>query len=321
MNELDFLSMNTFSGLNRSFCLLWSVLGLLWLVPTARAWNASGHMTVAAMTYDQLPPAARARWSEQLKANPDYPKWQAAEPKDQPDFDEGRYLFMRAATWPDDIRKSGSPYEHGVWHYVDYPLVEPDFPMLPAPADTEDILFAITRCETVLRDEQSTPVDRGAYLAWLIHLVGDLQQPLHCAELVSPEYPLPGADRGGNLFWVSVGGAPVNLHWFWDCALGTALDGRELIARGRELQARFPREKLPELTQSTDPRAWSLEGRALCLDAVYRHGELKGSTKQGPNDPTLPEGYFAAAHALAERRVVLAADRLADLLGTLDAKR
>ena len=277
-------------------------------------------MTIASMTFDQLSPADRTRWSELLRSNPDYAKWQAAEPKDQPDFDEGRYLFMRASTWPDDIRKSGSPYDHPVWHYVDYPLVAPDFPMEPAPADTEDILSAIGKCEGVARDEKAAAADRAAALSWLIHLVGDLQQPLHCAELISPEYPAPGGDRGGNLFWVSVGGAPVNLHWFWDCASGTTLDHRELIGRGRELLARFPREKLPELTQATDPKAWSLEGRALCLDVVYRRGELKGAKQQGPDDPGLPEGYFAAAHALAERRVVLAADRLADLLGGLGVR-
>ena len=308
------------SSLYRGLFLLLCGSTLFWYLPAARAWNATGHMTIASMTYDQLPPAARARWTEVLKGNPDYAKWQAAEPKDQPDFDEGRYLFLHASTWPDEIRKSGSPYDHPVWHYVDYPLVEPDFPLLPAPTDTEDILSALARCQGVLRDEKASATDRGAYLAWLIHLVGDLQQPLHCAELVSPVYPLPGGDRGGNAFWVSVGGAPINLHWFWDSLPGTALDHRELLAKGRELAARFPREKLPELAQATDPKAWSLEGRALCLDAVYKHGELKGATKQGPDDPMLPEGYFAAAHAVAERRVALAADRLADVLGRLEEK-
>ena len=283
----------------------------------ARAWNATGHMTIASMTYDQLTPEARTRWSELLKSNPDYAKWQAAEPKDQPDFDEGRYLFMKASTWPDDIRKSGSPYEHSVWHYIDYPLVEPDFPLEPAPTDTEDVLSAIAKCTSIVLDAQAAAVDRAAALSWLIHLVGDLQQPLHCAELISPDYPRPSGDRGGNLFWVNVGGAPINLHWFWDSLPGTSLDHRELIARGRELAAKLPRKKLPELTQATDPKAWSLEGRALCLEAVYKHGELKGAKTQGPDDPPLPEGYLATAKAAAERRVVLAADRLADLLGGL----
>ena len=299
----------------RGCLLLINLLGSM--VPAARAWNPTGHMVIASMTYDQLAPAERARWTEWLRQHPDFARWQAAAPKDQPDFDEGRYLFMKASTWPDDIRKTGSPYDHPVWHYIDYPLEEPDFSPAPAPANTEDILFGIDRCKGVLSDAKAAPVERAAYLSWLIHLVGDLQQPLHCAALISPAYPKPGGDRGGNLFYVAVGGAPINLHWFWDCLPGTALAGRELTEQGRRLAERLPRAALPELEQARDPKAWSLEGRALCLEAVYRHGELRGAPQQGPDDPPLPEGYFAEAHQVAERRVALAAYRLADTLAAL----
>ena len=309
--------MNTLLSTFRRPVLLLLCLAAGWVAPRALAWNATGHMTIASMTYDQLSPEARMHWTELLKQHPDFAKWEAAEPKDQPDFELGRYLFMKASTWPDDIRKSGSPYDHPVWHYIDYPLAEPDFPPEPAPTDTEDILFGIGRCESVLRDEKAAAGDRAASLSWLIHLVGDLQQPLHCAAFISPDYPRPGGDRGGNLMWFSVGGAPVNLHWFWDCLPGTTLNYHELVEQGRKLAAKFPAPALPELTQATDPKAWSLEGRALCLEAVYKHGALRGAKQQGPDDPPLPEGYFAAAHAVAERRVVLAADRLASTLDAL----
>ncbi len=288
-------------------------------VSSAWAWNPTGHMLIASMTYDQLPPAARARWTELLKQHPDFAKWAATEPKDQPDFDEGRYLFMRASTWPDDIRKSGSPFEHSVWHYIDYPLEGPEFRDEPAPTSTEDALFGIARCQTGLEDGKAPAGDRAASLSWLIHLVGDLQQPLHCATLISPDYPKPGGDRGGNLMYFSVGGAPVNLHWFWDCLPGTSLDHRELIEKGRQLAGKFPRAELPELTQARDPKAWSQEGRALCLEAVYQHGALAGAKQAGPDDPPLPAGYLAAARAVADRRVALAAYRLADVLGELKA--
>ena len=249
--------------------------------------------------------------------HPDYPKWEATEPKDQADFDQGRYLFMRASTWPDDIRKSGSPYDHPVWHYVDYPLQAPDFPLDPAPTDTEDVLFGINRCETVLNDHTASDTDRAAHLSWLIHLVGDLQQPLHCAAFITPEHPKPAGDRGGNLQFFTVGGVPVNLHWFWDCLPGTTLDHRDLLEMAHKLETKFPRTALPELTQTVDPKAWSLEGRAICLEAVYKHGALAGASTAGPDDPSLPEGYLAAAHAVAERRVALAGYRLADVLSFL----
>lgn len=296
------------------------LIGAAWWLCTASAawaWNPTGHMVIASMTYDQLSPETRSRWAALLRQHPDFAKWEAAAPKGQPDFDEGRYLFMRASTWPDDIRKTGNPFDHPVWHYVDYPLIAPDFPEEPAPTGTEDVLFGIARCETVLVDAKTPDGDRAAYLSWLIHLVGDLQQPLHCAALVTPEYPGPGGDRGGNLFYVSVGGAPINLHWFWDCLPGTTLDSQELLEKGRQLSSKFPRGALPELETARDPKAWSLEGRALCLEAVYRNGALVGARQAGPDDPGLPAGYLAAAHAVAERRLAVAADRLADILRAL----
>ncbi len=284
-------------------------------MPAARAWNATGHMVIASMAYDQLPPAQRTRWTELLKSHPDFDKWQAAAPKDAAGFDLGRYLFMRASTWPDDIRKSGSPYDHPVWHYVNYPLVPPDFPMQPAPTGTEDVLSAIDRCEKTVADPADPPADRAAHLAWLIHLVGDLQQPLHCGTMITPEFPAPDGDHGGNLFFVSVGGAPITLHWLWDTLPGNLLDGGELVERSTQLAAKFPRSSLPELTTARDPKAWSLEGRALCIDAVYRRGALPGGKEISIGLPLLPTGYVATARALADRRVALAGYRLADTLG------
>jgi len=46
---------------------------------------------------------------------------------------------------------------------------------------------------------------------------------------------------------------------------------------------------------------------------AYQNGELKGSPKQD-DAPTLPDGYTKKAKAVAERRIVLAGYRLADLL-------
>src|SRR5262245_3362668 len=53
-------------------------------------------------------------------------------------------------------------------------------------------------------------------LAWLFHLVGDLHQPLHTAQLFAVEYPQ--GDRGGNEICVRVthAGHPMDLHRFWD---------------------------------------------------------------------------------------------------------
>jgi hypothetical protein len=45
--------------------------------------------------------------------------------------------------------------------------------------------LAIAQSEKALADNTISPELRAVYLAWLIHLVGDLHQPLHCASLVN----------------------------------------------------------------------------------------------------------------------------------------
>ncbi len=274
-------------------------------------------MVIASMAYDQLPPDQRIGWVDLLKTHPDFEKWQATAPGDAPDFDLGRYLFMRASTWPDDIRKSGSPWDHPPWHHVDYPLHTPDYRLEPPLADVPNALTAIAACKKILAEPGSIPADRAASLSWLIHLVGDLQQPLHSANVVNAEFPAPDGDHNALLVFVSVAGSPITLHWLWDCLPGDFVDGVAVAARGKELTARFPRGTLPELTRATNPAAWSLEGRALAIDAAYLRGAL-AVAKDARDAPPLPPGYLSAARALADRRVALASYRLADTLSTLE---
>ncbi len=267
------------------------------------------------MAYRQLSPAARARWVGVLEGHPEASRWKETCPVAVPGLDVGAWLFMRAGNWPDEIRRSGSPYDHPVWHYVDYPLRAPDYPLLPAPAGEENVLTAIEACRRVLADPAASAPDQGAHLAWLIHLVADLAQPLHCAELFNDQFPAPEGDRGGNRFFILFAGNPMNLHWFWDSVVAQNLDPAAVSREAGRLASRYPCSDLPELLHATDPTAWSLEGRAVAVESVYRRGALRGSpTKDDRDLPPLPADYLLAAKAVGERRLVLGACRLADLL-------
>jgi hypothetical protein len=290
------------------------ILAIVWQPVSARAWNSTGHMIIASMAYDQLSPVTREKWVALLRQHPAFAAWQQTFPKEEPNLEFGRYLFMRASSWPDDIRRSGSPYDHPTWHYIDYPLEMPNCPMVPAPANTEDILFGLSHSEKILHDPAAAPADRAASLSWIIHLVGDIQQPLHCVTLVNTTYPAPEGDRGGNLFFVSLAGLPINLHAVWDSLPGSLLDSQEITLRAKQLNGKFPRVGLPELSSASDPLAWSLEGRALAIDAVYLRGTLPGGRNPNGPLPPLPAGYMAASRALADRRLALGGDRLADTL-------
>ena len=168
-----------------------------------------------------------------------------------------------------------------------------------------------------MEDAAVAPAERAASLSWIIHLVGDIQQPLHCVTLINAVYPKPEGDRGGNLFFISIAGNPINLHAVWDSLPGSLMDSQELMVRAKELSDKFPRTSLPELTQAPDPLAWSLEGRGLAIDAVYRHGTLPGGREANALLPPLPSGYMAASRALADRRMAVGGYRLAHMLEQL----
>lgn len=231
--------------------------------------------------------------------------------RDKPDFDLDMYVFMRASTWADEIRRRDNPYDHPHWHFVDYPLKPKAFPVEPSPAPEDDALYGIAQCEKVLSDLKPSAQERGLYLAWMIHLVGDLHQPLHCASLVNNTYPQ--GDKGGNDFYVKPGERGISLHSFWDGLLGTSGKPQAHVNYAIQIESEHPRKSLKELKKHKTPKEWSLEGRGLAVEKAYRRGELKGSVNR-EDAPELPEGYTKEAKAVAEKQAALAGYRLADEL-------
>ena len=283
-------------------------LSLVLLPDFAMAWSGPGHVVIAAEAFRELSPELKAQVFDALKAHPDFAKWQKAY-HPNPNFDLAAYVFMRSSTWPDEIRRSGSQYDHPNWHFIDYPLRPPAFPLESGPKPTDDVLFGVAECEKTLSDTNAASELRAAYLSWLIHLVGDIHQPLHCASLFSDAYT--NGDRGGNDFYVKLTQAGVRLHGVWDNLLGSSSNPRARWNYAIELDAKFPKASLPELTAHPTPKEWSLESRELAIEKAYLRGELKGGTN-ATNAPGLPTGYTKQAKAVAERQGALAGYRLAD---------
>src|SRR2546421_4401374 len=196
------------------------LLLFLFSVESALGWSSAGHMVIAAEAYRELPTRFKKRAIELLKSHPDYEKWEKAFAAGPGNLDLDTYVFLRSSTWPDEIRRHGSEYDHPRWHYINYPLEGPAFAFLPGPIPDDDILYGINRCEKILSDKNTTAEERAAHLSYLIHLIGDLHQPLHCATWISASYPAPEGDKGGNDFYIKPAHEPIRLHSFWDQLLG-----------------------------------------------------------------------------------------------------
>jgi len=273
------------------------------------AWSGAGHMVIAAETWHELSPGLRNEVTELLKAHPEYEKWKESFQPGAANLDLAEYVFMRASTWPDEIRRHHSKFDHPQWHYINYPLKPPKFPIEPGPSPADDIIYGIEQCEKILGDTKSSSEERAVYLSWIIHLIGDLHQPLHCSALVNETY-LAG-DKGGNDFYAKPGSRGIKLHSLWDGLLGTSGKPQSRINYALEIQSEHPRKSLPELKAAKTPKEWSLESRDLAIEQAYLRGKLTGSTR-AEDAPGLPEGYTKAAKLVAEKQAALAGYRLAD---------
>ena len=275
------------------------------------AWSGPGHMVVAAIAYRDFSADERHKVSELLKNHPDYSKWTNSFSAELAPVDLETFVFMRSSTWPDEIRRKGNPYDHPYWHFVDYALEPPAFLDKPSPFPTNDILYGIARSEKMLSDPNASPEEKAVYLSWLIHLIGDLHQPLHCATLVNADYPAPSGDKGGNGFFVKPNARGVNLHSVWDQALGTTANPRTAYTYAIQLGKEHSRSNLTELVAHKTVEAWSKETRTIAIESGYLHGNLKGS-KEADTAPPLPDGYTKNMKSVAEKQAAVSGFRLAD---------
>jgi S1/P1 Nuclease len=300
---------------------LWLALLIVYsaLAPTpAAAWSSNGHMMIAALAYRSLPADQKAAWAALLHHHPEYDVWQQEFDAVGVEMEFGEYLFMRASIWPDQLRRSGDPNDRPTWHYTNFPLVPDAFAIAETLTPDNDVLFGIEKSSRVLRSRREDAANRAVHLSWLLHLVGDLHQPLHAATLVNDVYPK--GDRGGNDFFIRPRSNRdgINLHAFWDQLLGTSGNVREVRNQATLLGHTYTRLTLLELRDATDARGWALESRQLCIDAVYLNGSLDGEREARRDEaPVLPVAYSTRAKQVAERRAALAAYRLADVLADL----
>lgn len=287
------------------------------------AWDDFGHMTVAAVAWRRLTPAARAQATQLLRLNPDYPRWvERAAPGEQ-----SMIAFLRAATWADAIKHEAGyrddgerpegpqanqnigyedRREHRYWHYIDVPF-SPDgaaLPMIPTP----NAATRIADFRNVLADPAASADLKSYDLTWLLHLVGDIHQPLHAVSRFTQD--LPQGDLGANRVRLCDPPCHQELHYFWDQAIG-----RGGTSEARALARQLPR---PPADQVADTRIqdWVEESGAIARRVVYAAPVGAGA---GPY--ALTPAYRARARIVARERVALAGRRLAVLLNTAFAPR
>jgi hypothetical protein len=308
---------------------------VLALLPTSlMAWGPIGHMTVDYVAYERLTPTTKMRMRDLLKLNPDYSNWEKQIPAGTSPEDHDRIIFMIAATWADDI-KGESQYKddgpdpggnvpdgasssqnigysdllrHRYWHFVDLPF-SPDGTKLP-PIPTPNAETQIDVFRAVLASAQ--PDELKSYdLVWLLHLIGDLHQPLHATTHVT-EIQGQG-DAGGNLVKLK-GDAASNLHSYWDDLPGSDCQfcSNKLhcvdraIVLGKSLHSAEGKA-----AHNTKTAIWTQESFEAARAIVYRAPIGVGD---GPYTIVPSSEYEIRAERVARTRIALAGWRLAEVL-------
>ncbi|MGH8151097.1 MAG: S1/P1 nuclease [Steroidobacteraceae bacterium] len=250
----------------------------------ALAWGNEGHRIVALIAADGLSPAARAEVARLLGP-------------DDRDADV-RDAMEAVSTWADDIRRERPDTER--WHFVDIEISAGGYDAARDCPDDDCVVAQIAKDERVVADVRLAGPERAEALRFLIHFVGDIHQPLHCAD---------DHDRGGNAVRVAIGGEETNLHAVWDTKVVAAL-GHDPRAVAADLAARItPQER--RAWSRGGPAAWANESFAIAKRDIF--GPLHGAGESGEL-VALPDDYAVRERPVAARQLEKAGVRLAMVL-------
>ena len=288
------------------------LVGLLWLVGSpARAWLGDGHMATGALAYDALmrrDPQAAAAVLRLMRAHPDRARFDAnLGALEGPARD--RRTFELMARWPDEVRRT--PYDRDSWHY-DQKVVSGVRYALPFGFGGARRAFGAELRR--LRDSRAPAGDRAVALCWLLHIVGDMHQPVHAGLWMDARFPL--TDEGGNRSWIRAapGEPPQKLHWFWDSAGGLArLHLESPAALEAAIAQAHPDDGRPAQAEAADYDGWVAESRELARAVAYRRGALFLGRSPEEARPA-PADYQAQVQAASLERLALASRRTAALL-------
>jgi hypothetical protein len=262
------------------------------------AWNAEGHMVVAQIAYNHLDAAVKAKCDALIAVPLTYGS-------------SANNTFVTAACWADDYKSSLGT---AIWHYIDLPFSLDGTSTAGVGTASFDVVQAINQCIFTLGSSTAAQTNQATSLRYLLHFMGDIQQPLHSSTAVSASHP--GGDAGGNGF--SLMGTWGNLHSLWDAGGGFLSDSlsRPLTANNQttvDAKISVIETAYPYSANSgtiPNPMDWAQEGMGLAQTVSY-----VGIT----NNTTPSSGSLSNAQATAKQRMAAGGHRLADLLNTLFA--
>ncbi len=259
---------------HRGIAALSTLLAALLWAPYGWSWGPLAHRVTARMAESRLTPRALAAVRDLLGP--------------------GQRL-EDAAVWADDQREvPGSE----TWHYVNVPVSQARYDAKFCPSKG-CVVSKIEEFRLVLADPKAPKPAKRRALTFLVHLIGDLHQPLHVGD---------NGDRGGNLLQVLFFGEGSNLHRVWDSQIMERhTDNKQVWLWDMTYMAK-PR-MVEEWSKGT-PADWATESLAIAKEA-YRIPGRQTLIRRGAK---LGGDYVAFALPVIQRQLAKAAVRIAFVL-------
>jgi len=146
-------------------------------------WGQTGHRVVGEIAYNHLTNKAKRNIQRLLKGE----------------------SLATISTFADEIKSDNAYRKYSTWHYVNFKVGETYESSEKNPKG--DLVQGIRICQQIISDPKSNDEDKIFHLKLLVHLIGDLHQPLHIGR---------AEDRGGNAIKVKWFRGKTNLHSVWD---------------------------------------------------------------------------------------------------------
>lgn len=293
----------------------------------AFGWDDVGHKTIAYVAWQKMTPAAREKAIMLLRAAPEDSNLAAYFMNTARDLSARQQdYFMLASTWSDIIRDRDfktryKKYHHGPWHYLDTfwrdgANGKPEL-VTGMNEDKENAVERLFYFDKMMRDPSASNEDKAIALAWILHIAGDIHQPLHASGRVTPEEPK--GDQGGNLFLLTPKDTPrdksENLHWFWDSIIvrniprGASCDDDFISMVAKQIMKKYPESEFRNRLELGKFDEWQQESYRIAAAKLYP-ATLKRYEMPSP-------AYRRMALQISEQQMALGGYRLGAMLNQI----
>jgi len=308
------------------------------------AWDHPGHMTTAAIAFAEIE-RARPDLIEKigllmLKHPDPAPFWVAT--VNATGKERVRRMFIEAARWPDDAK--WTIHDRPTWHTARFAVVADDVPpeakaivAARGGRPAGNAIEALALKSAMLSNPESKPEERALALSWLMHIIGDIHQPLHVSDLFSRDFPAGNPAGTMAYVWDPLKDSAMPLHLLWDSNTMRSTKLEDVDGYAREIMEKYPRSSLPELRAYEGPDAfgkWARESHQVAVDWAYEIEAIPDPDKDMSSDklignmvkyilegispvedaPKVPAEYWEKVQEVVPRRLALAGYRIADII-------